>query len=268
MLEKEEILLIVYFILVILFLAGFTIIFFITYQRRKNKLLKEKYQAEQDFKEELSNARLEIQETTLKNVSWELHDNIGQLLAVASMQLNLLNKKVIEDNQKGFQEAKRLVADSLAEVRSLSRSLNNEVIDYVGLENSVKNEIDRFNRLGVLEAHLVSEGEYYDVKPEDSIILFRILQEFFSNVIKYAGASQLEVKFSYCPDFLEILAVEDGKGFDMTQEKSGAGLLNMHARAKMLNTNFSLNSSIGKGTSLSLRYPTKTNKHEQNDHNR
>ena len=268
MLAKEEILLILYFILVILFLVGFTIIFFITYQRRKNKLLKEKYQAEQDFKEELSNARIEMQEATLKNVSWELHDNIGQLLAVASMQLNMLNNKVLEGNKHSFQEVKKLVADSLAEVRSLSRSLNNEVIDYVGLENSVKNEIDRFNRLGVLEAHLLSEGEQYDIKPEDSIILFRILQEFFSNVIKYAGASQLEVKFSYNSDFLEIQAVENGKGFDVSQQKLGSGLLNMRSRAKMLNTYFSLNSSIGKGTSLSLRYPTKTNRYEQNDYNR
>jgi len=268
MLRKEEILLILYFILVILLLVGFTIIFFITYQKRKNRLLQEKFDAEQRFKSELTNARIEIQEATLKNVSWELHDNIGQLLAVASIQLNVLDKKVIEDNKNSFQEVKKLVGDSLSEVRSLSRSLNNEVIDYVGLENSVKNEIDRFNRLGVLEAQLVREGESYDIKPEDSIILFRILQEFFSNVIKYAGASQLEVKFSYYPDFLEIQAVEDGKGFDLTNEKLGSGLLNMRSRAKMLNTNYSLNSSPGKGTSLSLRYPTKTNQHEQNDYNR
>ena len=268
MLRQEEILLIVYFILVILFLAGFTIIFFITYQKRKNKLLQEKFDAEQKFKTELFNARIEIQEATLKNVSWELHDNIGQLLAVASMQLNVLTKKVVEGNQGSFQEVRKLVADSLSEVRALSRSLNNEVIDYVGLENSVKNEIERFNRLGVLQAHLVTEGEFYSIKPEDSIILFRILQEFFSNVIKYAGASQLEVKFSYYPEFLEIQAVEDGKGFDTTQQELGSGLLNMRSRAEMLQTNFSLNSSVGKGTSLSLRYPTKTNQHEQNDYNR
>ena len=158
MLRKEEILLIIYFILVILFLAGFTILFFITYQRRKNKILQEKFQAEQNFKAELTNVRLEIQEATLKNVSWELHDNIGQLLAVASIQLNILNKKVAEENQKSFLEVKELVANSLKEIRALSSSLNNEVIDYVGLEASVKNEIDRFNRLEVVEARLEVEG--------------------------------------------------------------------------------------------------------------
>jgi len=259
MLRKEEILLIVYFILVILFLAGFTVLFFITYQRRKNKILKEKFQAEQNFKAELTNVRLEIQEATLKNVSWELHDNIGQLLAIASMQLNVLNKKVSQENQKGFQEVKNMVANSLAEVRGLSRSLNNEVIDYVGLEASVKNEIDRFNRLEVMNANLKIEGEPYRVPQEDSIILFRILQEFFSNVIKYAGASELKVKFSYNPGVLEIYAFDNGKGFEPEEQESGSGLLNMRSRAEMIKTDFVLKSSIGNGTSLSLRYPTKTN---------
>ncbi|HKJ47540.1 MAG TPA: histidine kinase [Christiangramia sp.] len=259
MLRKEEILLIIYFVLVIFFLAGFTVLFFITYQRRKNKILQEKYQAEQNFKTELTNARLEIQEATLKNVSWELHDNIGQLLAVASMQLNVLNKKVAEGNKKGFLEVKDLVANSLAEIRALSRSLNNEVIEYVGLEASVKNEIDRFNRLEVVESDLEIEGEGFSLPQEHSIILFRILQEYFSNVIKYAGASQLKVKFIYSRDSLIIEANEDGRGFDKEESKSGAGLLNMRSRAEMINTDFNLNTSIGKGTSLSLRYPTKTN---------
>ena len=257
MLRKEEILLIIYFILVILFLTGFTILFFVTYQKRKNKILQEKFQAEQNFKTELSNVRIEIQEATLKNVSWELHDNIGQLLAVASMQINLLNKKVKEENQKGFQEVKNLVASSLAEIRSLSRSLNNEVIDYVGLEASVKNEIDRFNRLEVIEAKLKTEGEPFQIDQEDSIILFRILQEYFSNVIKYAAASKLEVKFVYGLNALQILAEENGRGFNAEEESAGSGLINMRSRAQIINTEFKLNSSIGKGTSLYLQYPTK-----------
>ncbi len=268
MLREEDILLIIYFILVIFFLAGFTVLFFITYQRRKNKILKEKFEAEQKFKEELSNTKMEIQEATLKNVSWELHDNIGQLLAIASMQLNLLNKKIPEENKESFTEARQMVSDSLTEIRALSRSLNNEVIDYKGLVSSVKNEIVRFNRLEVLEAQLKVEGEEYPIPYEDTIILFRILQEFFSNVIKYAGASQLKVSFKFLPEFIEISALEDGRGFDTEDQDSGAGLLNMRSRAKMINTNFKLESSIGKGTSLYLHYPTNTNSYEQNDNNR
>lgn len=269
MLRKEEILLLVYFILVIFFLAGFTVIFFITYQRRKQKILKEKFEAEQKFKEELSNARVEIQEETLKNVSWELHDNIGQLLAVASMQMKMLDRSIQEINQKQFKEVQEMVKNSLEEVRALSRSLNNEVIDNKGLEASVQNEIDRFNRLQVLEAQFIIKGDKQEqVRAEDKIILFRILQEFFSNVIKYAGASKLIVTFNYTPDFLEIAAIDNGKGYEIEKAKKGAGTFNMGSRAKMIKTEFSLESEVNKGTSLYLRYPTNTKLNESLDHHR
>lgn len=268
MLRKEEILLIVYFILVILFLAGFTVLFFITYQRRKNKILKEKFEAEQKFKEELSTARLEIQEATLKNVSWELHDNIGQLLSIAKMQMNMLTKSVMQQNQDAFKEVQKLVADSLAEVRALSRSLNNEMIDQKGLIASVENEMERFNRLQVLKATLTVKGETYSISQEDTIIIFRILQEFFTNVIKYSGASRLEVEFDFTPGLLHIHTYDDGRGFDTRLPPKGSGLLNMKSRAEMIKADFSLKSSPGEGTSLSLRYPTKIVTNEQNDNNR
>ena len=70
MLSKEELLLIVYFIVVILFLVSFAILFFITFQKRKNKLLHEKFEAEKRYERELVQSKLEIQEQTLKNVSW------------------------------------------------------------------------------------------------------------------------------------------------------------------------------------------------------
>ncbi|APG59197.1 sensor histidine kinase [Christiangramia salexigens] len=259
MLRKEEILLIVYFILVILFLAGFSVLFFITYQRRKNKILREKYDAEQQFKTELANARIEIQEATLKNVSWELHDNIGQLLSIATMQLNLLSRKVLESNTESLEEAKKLVSDSLSEVRSLSRSLNAEVVDHRGLVSSVENEIDRFNRMGVLEASAQIEGEIFEIPQGDMIILFRILQEFFSNVIKHSGASELKVKIEYLPNSLKISALDNGKGYNPEALQKGSGLLNMKGRAEMIQAEFELNSSEGNGTSLYLHYPTKKN---------
>lgn len=259
MLRKEEILLIIYFVLVIFFLAGFTVLFFITYQRRKNKILREKYESEQKYKTELANARSEIQEATLKNVSWELHDNIGQLLSVASLQLNILNKSIKEENQKSFKEVKQIVADSLTEVRALSRSLNNKVIDNKGFLASVENEINRFNRLDVLEAELQVKGKVYEISSQDGIIIFRILQEFFSNLIKYSGASKLQVKFEYSPSLLKIEASDNGRGFNVEEQEAGSGLLNMKARAEMINTTFQLESMEDKGTSLYLHYPTNTN---------
>ena len=255
MLAREELLLIVYFIVVILLLTTFGIVFFITFQRRKNNLLREKYEAEKRFEEELTQSKLEIQEQTLKNVGWELHDNIGQLLSVANMQLNILSRSIEESSRRSVGEIKDIVANSLQEVRSLSKSLNNEVINYSGLEESVKNELARFERLNILKPEFLTTGESFEIPQKDAIILFRILQEFFSNVIKHSKAGKMEVSFEYTPAALDIFVTENGNGFDLQNVKKSSGLLNMESRAALINTTFTLKSEIGQGTSLYLSYP-------------
>jgi signal transduction histidine kinase len=266
MLSKEEILLIIYFVVVILLLTAFVIIFFITYQRRKNKLLEEKFEAEKRYEQEIVQSRIEIQEQTLKNVSWELHDNIGQLLSVANLQLNILSKTLPEKEE--VLEIKEVVAASLQEVRALSKSLNSEVVEYSGLTASVENELKRFERLNILQAEFKIEGEKFDVDKKDEIILFRILQEFLSNVIKHAKASKLIVNFSYFSDTLKIEVQDDGIGFNSEEVNKNSGLLNMKSRAALINADFRLNSSETKGTFLSLSYPSNPGKNEENDYNR
>lgn len=262
MLAKEELLLIVYFIVVIFLLTTFGIVFFITFQRRKNKLLLEKFEAEKRFEEEITQAKLEIQEQTLKNVGWELHDNIGQLLSVANMQLNILGRTIEEPAKSSVTEIKEVVANSLQEVRSLSKSLNNEVINYAGLQASVVNEVARFNRLNLVNSQFNTVGKCMKIPQKDEIILFRILQEFFNNVIKHSKADTLIIDFIFTTQDLTIRASDNGNGFDTEEVEKSSGLLNMKSRASLINTDFTLNSSKTIGTSLYLRYPIKEVKNE------
>ncbi|SHF87844.1 hypothetical protein SAMN05444483_10373 [Salegentibacter echinorum] len=262
MITKEDLLLIIYFIVVILLLTGFVIVFFVVYQRRKNKMLQEQFEAKQRFEREISQSRIEMQEQTLKNVGWELHDNIGQLLSVAVLQLNILNKNAKEENRQSFEEVKETVANSLREVRSLSKSLNNEVIGYAGLQTAIANELTRFQRLGVIETRLVIKGEKKEIEQQHSIILFRILQEFFANVIKHAKASELTVRLSFTSEELIITAKDNGKGFILNDIKKSSGLFNMESRAALISANFKLKSAPGEGTSLYLRYALKEDTNE------
>lgn len=254
MLKKEELLLIGYFAGVILVLTILLVLFFITYQRKKNKVLIEKFEAEKKFERELVQSQLEIQEQTLKNVGWELHDNIGQLLSVASMQLNILSRNIEEHSQPAVLELKGIVSNSLQEVRSLSKSLNNEVIDHAGLENSFKNELDRFERLKILQTTFSTEGEKFEIIATHSVIIFRIFQEFFSNVIKHAEASELHFSMIYSPEKLQISASDNGKGFEVENVEKNSGILNMQSRSKLIGADLKLESIVNKGTSLSLLY--------------
>tara|TARA_R100000935_G_C2826753_1_gene162744 strand:- start:351 stop:1157 length:807 start_codon:yes stop_codon:yes gene_type:complete len=268
MLAKEELLLIVYFIVVILFLTSFAIIFFITFQKRKNKLLLEKFEAEIRFENELAQSKIEIQEQTLKNVGWELHDNIGQLLSVANMQLNILSGSVDASTKQSVKDIKEVVSNSLQEVRSLSKSLNSEVVGYNGIEASIVNELARFERLNNIKIEIITEGQSFDIIVKDSIILFRIIQEFFSNIIKHSHANKITVLIEYLSEELHIEIKDNGDGFNQEEVTKSSGLLNMESRAALINTEFYLNSVLGEGTSLTLKYPLKPSKYEENDSNR
>jgi len=71
---------------------------------------------------------LEIQEQALKNISWEIHDNVGQLLSVAKMQINILQMELPEIQQNKIIEVGEIVGKSLQELRDLAKSLNPETI--------------------------------------------------------------------------------------------------------------------------------------------
>lgn len=254
MLKKEEILLIGYFITVIFLLVVFVVVFFIAFQKRKNKLLKERYESAQRYQTELTNSRIEIQEQTLKNIAWELHDNVGQLLSVANMQLNILKQTIPESFYEQINETKGVLQESVQEIRSLSKVLNNDVILKNGLLASLQEEMDRFKRLGYLEVSLKIVGNIVSIENASEIIIFRILQEFLSNVLKHAKASNLFVSLEYKENALEITAIDDGIGFDPFLKTSSSGMETMKSRAALLKAAFSIDSERGKGTRLFLKY--------------
>lgn len=243
--------------LVILVLSAMVIIFFIAFQKRKNKLLLDKIKQQKEFEDTVAKTSEEIQEQTLKYVGQELHDNIGQLLALASMQMGMLGAKIAEDIKEPFKESQKIIKESLDEVRVLSKSLNTDVIKNRGFEKSINAEISRLNRLKLITAEFRVIG---DVVPfgnhKDGIILFRILQEFISNTVKHSKAKALNILLDYTQnDLLIINASDNGEGFVLVDAKDSSGLLNMKNRAELTESTFSLKSQPNEGTQLEIHYP-------------
>ncbi len=252
---QESILLFVYTLAIIFGLLLFVIWFFIAFQKRKNKLLLEQIETEKKFEKELTNSQLEIQEQTFKNIGWELHDNVGQLLSVASMQLNMALIKAPEDLKEQLIDTRDVVTNTVQEVRNLSKTLNNDVINKNGLIRSLEIDIERFNRMKFLEATMQINGEVTYISAEHEILVFRMYQEFLSNVMKHSKAKNLSITLNYSDIHLEIIAEDDGVGFDTSQKTESSGLQTIKGRAALLNAEYSLTSSLGNGTKLVLLYP-------------
>jgi len=254
--SDEQIALIGYVIFVMLLLAVMVILFFVTFQKRKNKLLLDQIEQQKQFDEEISRTQTEIQEQTLKHVGWELHDNVGQLLAYASMQLKMVASKVPDDLKLKMEDASNSVKESLKEVRSLSKSLNNEVLLNMGFEESISNELNRLKRMKFESTDLKIIGNQRALNDKKhEVILFRILQEFFSNAVKYSEADSINVALDYQPNQLVITATDDGIGFDMNASEKGSGLINMKSRADLINATFDFVTQPNNGVTLEIKYP-------------
>lgn len=248
--------LLVYMIAVLVIVTSLVIIFFIVFQKRKNKLLLDRIKQQQAFEEEIAQAQTETQEQTLKNIGWELHDNIGQLLSFANMQLSILKMQVADDVKDKFKDTTEALKESLSEVRALSKTLNNEVVLNNGFEKSITNELNRLKKMKFDSAELRIEGDKVEfTNRKHEIILFRILQEFLSNSVKYSEAKNLKITLDYQSENLMIIAKDDGKGFDIEKVEKGAGLINMKSRAALIKADLELNSESNKGVQLIINYP-------------
>jgi len=255
--QGETTTLIIITTLTVVLLVVVIIVIFSIFQNRKMKFILDKRADEIRFEEEIIKSQLETQEQTLQNISWELHDNVGQLLSVAKMQLNMLQPEVANEQKSILDETGEIISRSLQEIRTLSKLLNPDTVKNMGLEKSIELELQRFNRLNFLEAKLDIIGKPLQIDQKDEIILFRILQEFLSNSVKHAKAKSLYVVLNYQPKTLIIKAKDSGVGFNEKEIIKGSGLINMQSRAKLIHTDFSLKSKKNEGVTLTLTYPLK-----------
>lgn len=244
--QGDEILIIT--TLLVALIVIFLVTLFSVFQRRKNKLLIERAENRKRYEREIAETQIEIREETLRNISWELHDNIGQLLTLAKIQMQ-------HASPENISEIADTIAKSLTEIRALSKSINPDFINAIKLKEALELELERFNRLNYIESTLVVTGGEREINQKHGIIIFRILQEFFSNTIKHSKATKLEVFLNYNEDSIRIEAKDNGVGFEMKKVRlKGIGLQNIKARAKLINAEAKFKSEPQKGTSLIINY--------------
>ena len=246
--QEEDYLVLIISTLLVLFVVIALIVLFTVFHKKKNSLIEERKKTLEKFEREIAETQIEIREETLRNISWELHDNIGQLLTLAKIQL----QNATEEN---ISEVRETITKGLKEVRSLSKLINPEAMNNIDVKEAVQLEIDRFNRLNFIDSNLQIVGEDVRIDKKASIIIFRILQEFFSNTIKHSKASNLDVTLTYSEDILHILAKDNGVGFSNDENLiKGIGLTNIEARAKLIGATAVLSSEKNKGTSIEIKY--------------
>lgn len=257
---SKEVTLIIISSIFLLLVAGGIIVLVLLYQKRQLISLREKESLKNDFEKVILENKLEIQEQTLKTISQEIHDNIGQTLSLAKLNLALEEEEQAGTNIK-IVSSHQLVSKAIQDLRDISRSLNTDYVAEMGLIRSIEYELEMICKTGIMKPSLQVEGSQRRMDRQKELILFRIVQESLNNIIKHAGATTLTVAANYQPHELQIVIEDNGKGVDLSPLNEndnpgfGLGIRNMHNRARLIGAEFSMSSTIGRGTTVTIKLP-------------
>jgi PAS domain S-box-containing protein len=215
---------------------------------------------------DLSLHLLRTQDEERKRIGRDLHDSLGQYLAVLKMNLESLESGMgSSSNGTSEQLAScvRLADDALKEVRTISYLLYPPLLEEMGLKSAIPWYLDGFSKRSNIQTTFEIDPNFGRITPEGELALFRILQESLTNVHRHSGSATAAVKLSKMDGEAVLEIVDSGKGISpaLLQEfghdwagSLGVGLRGMNARVSQLGGKLEVQST-GSGTAVRARVP-------------
>ena len=247
--------------LLFLLFSGFLVSYILIYTKRRHKHFEEVIEMKVSFQQTLLQTQLEIQEQTFKNISLEIHDNIGQVLSLVKLNINTMDRDKPEPLQEKIDNSRTLITKAIQDLRDLSKSLNTDYVVELGLMRSIEYELEMIQKTGSYEIAFTTNGKPYRLERQQELIIFRIVQEVLHNILKHAKATKIIVTALFEPETFMLTIADNGIGFDASKIESdnyegfGLGLRNMNNRAKMINASFKLTSTLQEGTAVTITLP-------------
>ncbi len=242
--------------LVFLLAPAFLLLYIISYNRRKKDHIIEKQTLQKEHESDLLKTQLEVQEQTMKTIAADLHDNIGQLLSLTSLNLGSI-KVSDEKTAKKLDDSQQLVRRSIKELRQLANLLHGEKIIETGLVDAIVYEAEWLRKAGNYGVNFQNniDGDL-GLSAEKDLILFRLVQEVINNIIKHSSATEISITLDYVQDKMMLTIYDNGVGFVIEEvETNGMGLSNLSRRTKSLQGEIEIISAIDQGTTVAIKVP-------------
>ncbi len=207
--------------------------------------------------QELAQRMLHVQETERQRLSRELHDDIGQMLTGAQLQLAWLQRRLPAELNTHAGQLEATLAETLGKVRDLSAILNPRQLSSLGLEGGLRAHL--VSALANSQTHwsLECKQRLNGIPEEMAVAAYRICQEAVTNMLRHAQAKNLLIRFERQPAGLSLLIADDGTGFEPAAQPrtEGNGLAGMRERVMLLDGFWSLHSGPGLGTRIEVMFP-------------
>ena len=236
------------------------------YLIRSNRQLFARLAALSEQRSELAQKLISTQESTLRYISRELHDEFGQILTAIGSMLRRADKHLPEGSplRAELQEVREVTQKTLDNVRSLSQALHPVMLDESGLETTLDWYLPTVERQAGIDISYEKSGTPYPVNGNTAVHVYRVVQEALNNVARHSGARQAWVRLRFWPEALELEVEDHGKGFVAGQAKQGIGLVAMRERAELLGGVIEFAHPAEGGTLVRLKVPhEKQESHER-----
>ena len=206
-------------------------------------------------------AVLQGQEMERERIAADLHDSIKPLLAIAS--LNLESFLDFNKNNQDFKVEKLINSISILEnvnegINEISRNLSPAILKNFGLEKAFEQLCNIIKETAIVQVDFKCFGLKERLDPKIELALYRIGQELLNNVLNHADATQLDIQLIRHTESLIMMVSDNGNGFDTSIQElktSGFGFKNINYRVRTLNGELNIDSSKGKGTTVTIELP-------------
>ncbi len=208
---------------------------------------------------------IKAQEEERQRVARDIHDGPAQLLSNVVLKAEICERMVDVDLEKTREELrnlKRIVRDSLQDVRKIIYNLRPMSLDDLGLIPTLQRYVLTFQEETGIAVLFQTKGSQPELKSVIALTVFRIVQEAMNNVVKHAMADNVSVHVEFMDSELKLFVIDDGQGFDTEKLKehnediaSGFGLVSMRERVELLGGDMIISSEPGRGSRLNISIP-------------
>jgi len=208
----------------------------------------------------VSGRLIEAQEQERSRIARDLHDDIGQRLALVVNQLDGLEKDLpdsAEETRTRLHELGKRTTEISADVQAMSHHLHSAKLKYLGIAAAAKSFCQEFSEKQKVEIDF-THVDIPRIVPEGiSLCLFRVLQEALQNALKHSGVRHFEVELRGVSDGIHLTVRDSGLGFDPegVTNNRGLGLISMQERVNLVKGIFSIDSQPERGTTIHVRLP-------------
>ena len=194
------------------------------------------------------NAVIQATEDERRRIARDLHDGVGQELSSLFLGIDSIKSKIPEALVPGLNSLRERLGTSTKHLRQISHQMMPQALETAGLAPALEDLVATSFRNTTITARVDAFRVPDNLDPKVALVCYRVAQELLNNVIRHAGASEIDVMLIAKNDRINLSVEDNGKGFDPHQASEGIGLTNMRTRLKAVNGSLEYEQVDGKGT--------------------